>query len=103
MTLIGKFLVMINLVLSLLMMTWGLNIFEPRIAWSDQKGKDGAPDGELVARREKAKELNTAIAGAEIRWRDARAGIMALEDGKGPDFADGRVATRAWYEQELQL
>lgn len=103
MTMMGKFLVMTTLVLSLGMMTWGFNIYAHRIDWSDQKGKDGAPDGELVARQARAKELNTAIAGAEARWREARAAVVALEDGTTPDGKDGRVATRTWYENELQV
>lgn len=102
MTWFGKILVLLNLVLSLVMAAFALALFTTRIDWSNQKGKDGKPDGELLGRQTQTKELWAVIPQAETRWRTARTGMLALEEGKGPEFKDSRTATRAWYDAELR-
>jgi hypothetical protein len=102
MTWFGKILVLVNLALSLMMAAWALALFTSRIDWSNQKGKVGKPDGELLGRQALTKELWAVIPQAEVRWRTARSNLLALEEGKAPDYKDGRIANRAWYEAELQ-
>jgi len=103
MTGFGKILVLLNLALSLVMAAWALALVTTRIDWSNQKGKDGKPDGELLARQALTKEMADVIPQAELRWRTARATMLGMEDGKGPDFKDSRSATRAWYDAELRV
>lgn len=102
MTWFGKILVLFNLALSLTLMTWAMMLFLNRVDWSDQKGKEGRPDGELVRRQEQAKNLWDLIPPAEIAWQSARRTLVDLEEGKPPQRKDGRLANRAWYEAELE-
>jgi hypothetical protein len=100
MTWLGKVLVLFNLALSLMLMIWALMLFTNRVDWSDQRGKDGRPDGELVRRQAQTKELWDAIPVAEYAWRKNRDTLVLLEEGTPPDRKDGRLANLAWYEAE---
>lgn len=93
MTSLGKWLVLVNLALSLMMATWAQGVYSNRIDWTNQKGKDGAPDGELVRRVARVKELGEAFAPAGAAWNGGRA-INATLDAQ-------RAKSRQWYADEL--
>jgi hypothetical protein len=97
MTSLGKTLVMLNVALSLAMATWAQSIYSTRIDWSDNKGKEGAPDGELRSRLARLSELGNAQSGAlnpaVLSWNDTRASLLALDAR--------RVSNQAWYDKEL--
>ncbi len=92
-TTFGKSLVFVNLVLSLLMAAWAQGVYSSRIDWSNNKGKDGAPDGELVRRVARVRELGDALRPAGLAWNDGRVAIAGLDTR--------RTADRQWYEGEL--
>lgn len=106
MTLLGKVLVFVNLLLSLLMLSWAAAVVTNRIDWSSSPAKEGKPAGVLKGREDRVKAAWVALANAEVRWRDARNG----NDGKdGRERRDGlpaweqrRLADRGWYADELK-
>jgi hypothetical protein len=102
MTAFGKTLVILNLFLSVLMMAWALALWTNRIDWSNRKGDDLRPPGELVEREAEARRYWSEIPGAFVSYRDSKLALSAVEDGRTPDHKDGRAADRAWYEAELE-
>jgi hypothetical protein len=94
MTLFGKLLVLLDVLLSFLAMTWALAVYTNNIDWSDSPPKGEKPAGVL---NQKKTELRDALAGippAEASWIAARTDLM--ED-------ESQVAgTRAFYAAELK-
>jgi hypothetical protein len=93
MTSFGKVLVFVNLGLSLAMAVWAQGVYSSRIDWSNNKGKDGARDGELVGRIARLKEWSDALAPAAHSWNGSRVELTRLDER--------RAADRLWYEKEL--
>lgn len=103
MTWFGKILVMINVAVSLLLMSLAIILFLNRVDWSDQKGKDGKPDGELVRRQALVTDLWNNIPPPEYLWRTTRDNLVVMEEGTpAKQYKDGWLAHRAWYEAEIQ-
>lgn len=102
MTWIGKLVVLLNTILSLLLGTWAMALYFNRIDWSNNPAKEGNPAGELVRRTNAIEEGWKAIAAAEPGRNSAQKKLLALE--KGPPAVDshGREANRLWYQAELQ-
>jgi hypothetical protein len=101
MTLFGKIVVVLNLVLSLLMAAWALGLWTNRIDWSNNKGADLQPPGELTLRKAEAERAWNEAPGGFAAYRDAKAALFAREDGK-EDGKDGRAADRNWYAAEIE-
>jgi hypothetical protein len=96
MTSLGKTLVLVNLGLSLAMATWAHGLYATRIDWSNNKGKDGAPDGELVRRIARLDELgrpDRALTQAAAHWNGSRTVLASMDERRAKD--------RTWYEGEL--
>jgi hypothetical protein len=93
MTKLGKFLVFFNLGVSLALAIWAMSLYLHRIDWSNEKGKDGRPDGQLVERIARVKSAWYPMLTTERDWRETRRSLVALEDR--------RRETRRWYEAEL--
>ena len=96
MDLFGKILVLINFGLSLVMAAVGGAVLYYRVDWSDAPAPpDGsAPEGELVHRIAKIKEVLALVRPAEAAWRDARATLLTQEDRRKKD--------QVWYVAELE-
>lgn len=93
MTKFGKTLVFVNLILSLALMIWAMSAFVHRIDWSDNKAKDGKPDGELVRRIARVKAAWLPLPQSENDWRASRQNLLALEER--------RRDVRTWYDSEM--
>jgi hypothetical protein len=113
MTWLGKILLLCNLALSLALGAWGLTLYANRVDWSDQTGKDGRPNGELVERLDQIKAGLKQIPLAGEKWEVARSKLSAMENGgklvlKDKDQKDkeytvhGRRANEKWYHEELE-
>ncbi len=106
MTLLGKFLVFVNLALSFMMLAWAAALYTNRIDWSNTAAKGDQPEGQLVARAKRVAEATASVNLANFRWREALQG----NDGKDKRPArDGllawekrRVEDRKWYEGVLK-
>jgi hypothetical protein len=93
MTSLGKVLVFVNLALSVAMATWAQGVYSSRIDWSNNKGKDGSRDGELVGRVAKLKEWGDALVPAAHSWNGSRVELTRLDERRNAD--------RVWYEKQL--
>ena len=93
MTLFGKLLVLFTLAVSLLMMGFGLALWTNRIDWTDTKGKEGDPGGELARRDAEARRLWGELRLAESGWALSRDALARDEEQ--------RVKDRAWFRGEL--
>jgi hypothetical protein len=95
MTLLGKILVCVNLVISLMMAALGIGLYTQRINWTNQPPKATAdkPQGELAARIEQIKDRWAALQLAEARQQTALAGLRTVEAQ--------RPADQKWYAQQL--
>jgi hypothetical protein len=93
MTSLGKGLVLANLILSVGVAVWGLTVYASGTDWSDNRGKDLARDGELLARSETVKKWNEAHIPAARSWNTTRVELARLDERRASD--------RAWYEKEL--
>jgi hypothetical protein len=103
MTVFGKVLVFLNLVLSLLAFTWALGLYTNNVDWSDIKGgiplvpaKGGKALGLLAERQ-------VTLASAAAGLRPAEASYLAARNGPGgvlPTEEQMR-ADRDWYRAEL--
>lgn len=92
----GKTLVLLHLGLSLIFATWALVLYTTRTDWTATKGKDGRPDGELVARMADYDKLaRGAVRPADSRFREAREKIVKEETG--------RPVERAWFTLQLEF
>jgi hypothetical protein len=93
MTSLGKWLVMINFALSLIVAAWAMDLYATRIDWSNKPGKGGEPDGELVARLARIKQLSEALGPASNAWNANRFVLANLDTRRAQD--------RTWYETQL--
>jgi hypothetical protein len=98
MTSLGKWLVMINLALSVAMATLALGLYNDRIDWSDAKAnKDRPVEGELVRRLARVKDLTDSSSGllgpAARSWNESRTTLARLDKRRNDD--------KAYYEKEL--
>jgi hypothetical protein len=105
MTLLGKILVFVNLLLSFLMLSWAVGLYTNRVDWTATKAKGDKPDGVLLARQERIKTANASLLVAGDRWRSALRGIpdspvAATRDGLFG--VEKRIADdRKWYADQL--
>jgi hypothetical protein len=93
MTKLGKVLVVANFVVSVVVAGWAAGFYFTAIDWTAQKGKDGAPDGQLAARVARLTDLKSAAGPGEAGWREARALVRDREAFRAGD--------RALYQNEI--
>jgi hypothetical protein len=97
MTSLGKWLVIANLALSVAMATVALGIYNDRIDWSATKGDKDHPEGELVRRNNRIKDLTDSTSGllgpAARSWNESRTALARLDKRRNDD--------KAWYEKEI--
>src|SRR5260370_35972765 len=79
MTKFGKFLVFLNLGLSLGLMIWALSLYVNRIDWSDNPAKEGQPAGQLVKRKADGAAPWDPMLTSERDWRGARQDLLDPE------------------------
>jgi hypothetical protein len=107
MTLLGKILVLANVALSFLMLSWALALFINRIDWTANKGKPpDQPAGQLVERQDRVKRSNDVLDLSNGRWREALWGNdgkdkRPIRDGL-PAWEKRRVDDREWYALQLK-
>ena len=94
MTLFGKILVILNLIVGMLMATWALGIFTQHIDWHSKGGGPDKPQGEVYKRQERIKELWRSLQAAEARWRPVRERAWTPQQQ--------RAILSKWYETQLQ-
>jgi hypothetical protein len=94
MTLIGKVLVILNLILGMLMATWALGLYTQRLDWHSKGGGPDKPAGEIAKRQERENQLWRAVTAAETRW------LMAAREAWRPQ--QERVALEKWYDAQLK-
>ncbi len=107
MTLLGKILVFLTVVLSFLMLAWAAALYTNRIDWSNQKATADHPAGVLAAREERVKDGTTAVNLANARGREAMRG----NDGKDKravrvgllDWEKRRAESAIFYKGILQM
>jgi hypothetical protein len=100
MTLFGKVLVFLNLVLSLMAFIWALGLYTNNVDWSDVKGgnplvasKGGKPLGMLAERQVDLANAAAGLRPAETSWLAVRKQVLAREEEMRGD--------REWYLKEL--
>jgi len=99
MTLLGKVLVFVNLLLSVALLGVAIGIVTNRIDWSASPPKGDKPAGLLVARQERVKTASSALALAGDRWRESLSGSAGRP---GLPAWEKRIADdRAWYAAQL--
>jgi hypothetical protein len=91
MTLLGKIMLYLNLVLGLVFACWGIGLYTGHVNWTDQK--KGEQLGEFAARAERITALAKTRDLGEERWAAATTSLTALEDL--------RPKHQQWYAQEL--
>ena len=80
MTKLAKILVFLNFALGVGMFAWALGIYTNRIDFSNAKGVEGKPDGELKIRADRIAVLADNLnKGAVPRWTGARTRLAAAE------------------------
>jgi hypothetical protein len=105
MTLLGKILVVVNVGLSFLMLSFAFAMFTNRVDFTAKPVKGDKPAGVLAARVERVKSASESVDLANARWREAlrgggadkrpiREGLLAWDKR--------RVEDRAWYDEELK-
>lgn len=95
MTLFGKILVMVNLVLSLLLATWALGVYTSRTDWSSKEGP--SPDkikGEVFRRDNQNKEAWKSVVAAEARAK--------YERWLAGQYEGVRPQNEAWYAAQVK-
>jgi hypothetical protein len=94
MTLFGKILVVLNLMLGMLMLSWALGVYTQRIDWHSKGGGPDKPMGEIAKRAERSVQLWRALQGSESRW------ALASRDAWKPQ--QQRALLAQWYEAQLK-
>jgi hypothetical protein len=94
MTKLGKTLLYLNLVFSLMMAFMAYGLYHNRIDWSNNKGKEPQFEGELVRRAAQVSDLSKGFPPAESAWRDASEGLAAQEKVRKDD--------EVWYYKEME-
>jgi hypothetical protein len=105
MTLLGKILVFVNVLLSFLMFSLAFALYTNRIDWSASPSKGEKPAGMLVARQERVKAASAALVVAGDRWREALNGFAGdatrpRRDGL-PAWEKRLADDRVWYAAQL--
>jgi hypothetical protein len=98
MTSLGKWLVLLNLGLSVAMVTVALGLYNDRIDWSDTKAnKDHPVEGELRGRLDRITKLTdpaTGLLGPAARsWNESRTALARFDKRRNDD--------QAWYEKQI--
>jgi hypothetical protein len=94
MTFLGKFFVMINVAISVMMVAVGVGLFMTRSDWTETAAKGNAPAGQLVARKEALKDANEKVGPARLTLATNTAALDAANKR--------RVAAQAFYGQQLK-
>jgi hypothetical protein len=94
MTFFGKFLVILNVGLSLMMAAIAFGIYANAIDFSDKPAKDDNPAGILADRIKEVNDLMAALGPARGSWTAARKELLVEEDR--------RRGVRPWYARELE-
>jgi hypothetical protein len=106
MTLLGKWLVFVNLLLSFLLLSWAFGIYTNRIDWSAADAKGDKPPGALKVRQDRIKSATNSLTIAADRWREALKGFPGSETRArhaGLIDWENRVAgDRVWYAAQLK-
>jgi hypothetical protein len=97
MTLLGKILVFINLLLSVLMLSVAFAIYTNHIDFSAAAPKGDKPAGLLKQRQDRVKAANDALNLAGDRWRDSLNGPPSL-----PAWEKRLADDRVWYAAQLE-
>jgi hypothetical protein len=97
MTMLGKVLVFITVLLSFLMFSWALALYTNRIDWSATPAKGSQPEGMLVGRKKRVEAAYAALNLADARWRE----VNSPKDGLAA-WDKRRIDDRAWYAVELK-
>jgi hypothetical protein len=80
MTIWGKRLVFLNLVLSLLFVAWAIGLATNQIPWHTPAATDGVKvQGMVAAAQDEIKRLTAARDAADARWQDGYAELQAVE------------------------
>jgi hypothetical protein len=79
MTVLGKLLVLANLLFSAVMLGWAIQLYLNRIDWSDNPATADQPAGQLVEKIERIKQLHAALQSAEVRFKVPRTLLLAQE------------------------
>jgi hypothetical protein len=103
MTMLGKFLVFVNLAISFLVFTGALILYLTRVDYTDQEATAERPAGELVARKETLKNIDPGLRRSVASARDARQELEDVEAGYAAGRTNGRPADRDLYRRELQF
>src|SRR5262249_10554680 len=96
MTLLGKILVLVNLVFSLLLATFALAVSTNRIDWAGT-ARGVSPEeskGEYNKKREEVTQQQAAVGLARSRWQTAFDTLPAVEQY--------RQKAKDWYQKELE-
>jgi hypothetical protein len=93
MTLLGKILVFLNVVLSFVMLAWAIALFTNRINWTNSSATADQTAGLLKGRQERVAEANASVNLANARCREAMHG----SDGK--DKRPIHVGLLAWEKR----
>src|SRR5439155_23529040 len=91
MTRLGKILVFVNLVFSLVLAAFALGVFSNRINWTGTA--PGQSEDEIKRRDSEIKNLQDLYAGNVRRWQQEYADLPAQEQQ--------RKANQEWYAQQL--
>lgn len=98
MTFLGKLLVLVNLVISLMLATFALGMFTNRIDWPDKTAKtggSGASQGVLSKKKAELAQWRDAMAPAYTRWQELRKAVLE-EEAKQPE-------DRKWYQEQMGI
>jgi hypothetical protein len=106
MTLLGKILVFVNLLLSFLMLSWAVGLYTNRIDWTATAAKGEKPEGVLVGKKKRVDSANASLALAGDRWRAALRGMPEGPTAASRDGLAGlekRIAEDdKWYADQLK-
>src|SRR5262245_57702374 len=90
----GKILVTTHVALSLIFASWAMALYLTRVDFSDNQGKAGKPDGELVARKADFERITkNDLKPLDARWRANRVELEKQEYY--------RPIERPWYKKQI--
>jgi hypothetical protein len=85
MTLLGKILVCLHFVLSLVFFAWAAGMYTQHINWTKAKTAGSQEPGELAQREKRTDEAKAATYAAQERWKAARVDVVAKEKRRHDD------------------
>jgi len=107
MTLLGKVLVLLNVGLSFLMLSWAFAIFTNRIDFSNKQAKGEKPAGVLLERADRVKKSTEGVDLANTRWREALKGNDGTDKRPVRDgllaWEKRRIDDQKWYKVQLKV